>query len=154
MKKQVSTNDFEALMSLEIKQAYEEVQKDRREGRVRSATKNPEGCAVLMDLCLYVFKVARLNGEHQILAEGITVKRWVWVGHSFTDRFVKIVELVGPRLPDKDSLEELRLVATRVTASGAERLQSVFTKSKIEIYPDADHDRDWRLSQASFSGET
>ena len=145
--------DFEALMSPQIKEAYEEVQKDRREGRVRSAPKNLEGCSLLMDLCLYVFKVALLNGEHQILADGINVKRWVWVGHTFTDRFVKMVEIVGPRLPDKDSLEELRLVATRVTASGAERLRRVFTKSKIVIYPDADYDRDWRLSQASFSSE-
>jgi hypothetical protein len=150
MKKQAPQH-FHDVMSSEIRKAFEEVLQDRREGKHRPAPRDAKSCHSLEDLCRYVFKVARLDGEYQMLMVGPTLKRWVWHGHTFTDRFVNVVQAVVPILPDRDQLEELRLVATRVTASGVERLRGIFPKSKVRVYTDEDSDENWQLSQATYS---
>lgn len=138
-------------MSPEIRQAFEEVQQDKREGRRRLPPGKEEECQSMLDLALFVFKLARLDGEYQILMTGPSVKRWVWSGHTFTDRFVTVVEHVTPRLQDRESLEELRLVATRITGAGIQRLRAALPNSKVTVYTDKDSDHDWQLTQASYT---
>ena len=77
--------------------------------------------------------------------------RWVWAGHTFTDRFVKVVEQIAPHVHDRDALEELRLVATRVTPSGLARLRRIFPKSNLTVYSDADSHCDYQLSEAAYT---
>lgn len=138
-------------MSSEIREAFEEVLQDRREGKHRPAPRAAKSCRSLEDLCRYVFKLAGLDGEYQMLMVGPALKRWVWHGHTFTDRFVNVVQEIAPLLPDRDHLEELRLVATRVTARGVERLRGIFPESKVTVYTDEDSDENWQLSQATYS---
>lgn len=137
-------------MSPEIADAFEEVKQDRREGKPKPAPRTAEECRSLEDLCRYIFKLARLNGEHQTLLVGSVVKRWVWFGHTFTDRFVDHVEEAAPFLRDKESLEDFRLVATRVTSAGAVRLRQAFPSSIVAVYGDGEHEKNWQLSQARY----
>jgi hypothetical protein len=156
MKKKISGRDTLHLMSPELKQAFEEVQKERKEGGSKAPPSTERSCTSLDDLCRYIFKLVGLNGDYQMLMVGGLVRTWVWSGRAFNDRCVKVVENVGPSLPDTHALKELRLVATQVTAEGVKRLQAVFPGTKVVVYTEEDHHRNWQLSQASFTepGET
>ena len=151
MKKETAPK-FQDLMSPEIKQAFEEIQKEKREGSYKSPPKTAEDCHSMEDLARYVFKLARLDGEYQMLIAGPSLQRWVWSGHTFTDRFVKVVAEVAPRLPDRDALKEFRLVATRVTSAAVERLRTALPRSTVTVYADEESNKDWQLSQASYMG--
>jgi hypothetical protein len=150
MEKKFTSHTFHNLMTPEIGEAFKEVMQDRREGKPKPAPRTAKECHSLEELCRYVFKLARLNGEHQTLLVDTAVKRWVWFGHTFTDRFVDRVEEAAPFLRDKESLEEFRLVATRVTTAGAARLRKLFPNSKVSEYSDCEHDKNWQLSQAGY----
>jgi hypothetical protein len=78
------------------------------------------------------------------------VRRWVWFGHEFSDRTVRTIRDLAPQVPDLDVLEELRLVNTRVSADGAERLRRLFPNARVTTFLVEDSS-DWTL--AFFNGQ-
>ena len=143
---------FYERMDPDIREALLQVHKDRKEGKLRTPPRNPAACRSLEDLARFVFKLAHLDGDHQMLTEDGKLKRWVWFGHEFRDRLVDVVEQIAPRLRDSEALEELRLVATRVSANGLERLRRILPNASITVYTDQDSDGNWKWSQASYIG--
>jgi len=121
-----------------------------REGPGPQPPRKLSDCQTLADLCRYVCKTVKLDAEYQMLFEGPHVIKWVWFGHSFTDKHVRIVEEALPSINDVEQLQELRLVATKVSANGAEMLRRWLPDAKVAIYTDEDHNNNWELSQASY----
>ena len=127
-----------------------EIERDRKSGKLKDPPRRAADCHSLEDLCHYIFKLAHLDGSYQMLKTEKGIKKWVWFGHDFGDRLVKVVEEVASQIPDKDALEELRLVATRVSKDGVERLRRVFPNAQVRIYTDDDDHNNWELSQANY----
>lgn len=137
-------------MDPEIREALLQIQEDRKSGKLKTPPGKAADCRSLEDLCLYIFKLAHLDGSYQILKTDARVQRWVWFGHEFSDRLVAVVVQVLPQIADRNNLEELRLVATRVTNRGVERLRRAFPKARVRVYSDEEDAKDWQLSQAAY----
>src|SRR6267142_285273 len=135
-------------MDPEIRETLLKVHEDRKACKLKAPPRKAGDCHLLEDLCLYVFKLAHLDGACQILKKDCAVRKWVWFGHEFTDKMVNVVKEIAPQIADKDELEELRLVATRVTENGIQRLRRIFPKSQVKVYTDEDDKKNWQLSQA------
>jgi hypothetical protein len=150
-KKKTDLSPFYGGMDPEIREALLQVQEDRSTGKLKPAPEKATDCHLMEDLCLYVFRLAQLDGSYQMLKTAARLQRWVWFGHDFGDNLVDVVEEVVPQIADKKELKELRLVATRVTPHGIERLRELFPNARVTVYTDEDDKRDWRLSQASYS---
>lgn len=138
-------------MDHEMRKALESILEDEKKGSLPRPPRRAQDCRNVEDLCRYIFKLAKLDGDHQMLIVEGRVKRWVWFGHEFTDRIVKVVEEVSGQISNLSQLEELRLVATRVSAQGYERLRRVIPTATIRIFTDDDDD-DAPWSQASYEG--
>lgn len=137
----------------EIREVLQQIDREKREGRIKAPPRRPVDVKNLEDLCRYVFKLAHLDGDYQMRIEAGVVKRWVWFGHDFRDKMVRVVEEIAPRLSDTNGLEELRLVATRITDIGVERLRRIFPRTRVTRYSDEDDRDNWQWSQASYMGE-
>jgi hypothetical protein len=149
-KKKKELSPFYEGMDPEIREAILQVQEDRKAGKLKDPPRKATDCRSLEDLCLYVFKLAHLSGSYQMLKTDAGVERWVWFGHDFGDRLVRVVEEVAPQIPNKDELKELRLVATRVTDKGVGRLRRVFPNAEVTVYTDEHDKKNWQLSQAAY----
>lgn len=151
IKKKRELSPFYDGMDPEIREALLEIQADRKAGKLKAVPRKASDCHTVEDLCFYVFKLAQLDGSCQMLNTAAGVERWVWMGREFNDRLVSIVEEVASKISNKDELKELRLVATQVTANGAQRLRCVFPKAKVNEYTAEDDKRNWQLSQAAYN---
>lgn len=133
----------------ELRIVAEDYLKQKKEGKIGKRLRKSD-CRCLKDLCLLIFQKAQLNGEHQMLEKDEFVKIWVWVGHDFRDKLVDVVEEIAPQLSDGSELVELRLVATRVSNNGVQRLRRVFPNAEVTVYSDEEDRANWQLSQASY----
>ncbi len=134
----------------EIRDLVRSIEAARRKGLIKDPPRSRKAVRSLEDMCRYVFKLAQLDGDYQMLIENDKVRRWVWFGHEFSDRTVRTIRDLTPQVPDLNVLEELRLVNTRVSADGAERLRRVFPNARVTTFLVEDSS-DWTL--AFFDGQ-
>jgi hypothetical protein len=134
----------------EIRDLLRRIDAAKRKGLIKDPPRSRKAVRSLEDLCRYVFKLTHLSGTYQMLIEENRVRRWVWEGHDFSDKTVHTVRDLAPQVPDLEMLEELRLVNTRVSADGAERLRRLFPSTRITTYLMEDGS-DWGL--AFFNGQ-
>lgn len=132
----------------EMAEDYKNYLKKKKAGLFKTPKKHE--CKRLKDLCLLVFKKVHLNGECQMLEQDGFIKTWVWNGYEFRDKLIDLVEETVPQLSDTDELDELRLVATKVSKDGVERLHRIFPNAEINCYSVDDDHADWRVSQAKY----
>lgn len=139
----------------EIDAVIAEIQEEEKAGVFRRPPKHKTKSQILSveDLCKYVFRKVHLDGNYQVRFADEHVRTWVWNGYDYTDRIVDLVEQVADQVTDKDLLEELRLVATKVTAKGIDRLRRVFPMARVSVFTDEQSDANWRWSQAHYNGQ-
>ena len=76
--------------------------------------------------------------------------RWaIQVGPDFTDNTVELLERLSRRLGPGTDLTELRLIGTRVSEGGLQRLQRLFPNAKISKYSWEDAERNPQLGHAN-----
>ena len=98
---------FDEVTDPELRELILQIQEDRRTGKIKEPPPMAAACHSMEDLCLYIFKLAHLDGSYQMLKTDTGIQRWVWFGHDFGDKFVKIVEKVLPQIKNSEELKEL-----------------------------------------------
>ncbi len=124
----------------EMDEVIRQVNQDRLDGKIKDPPRRKTDCKTLEDLCMYVCEKAHIQWSNCIRkSKDGRITRWCWFGHEFRDKHVAITEEIGHQIPDRDSLKELQLEATRVSANGAERLRRIFPGARIVVYTEEDY---------------
>jgi hypothetical protein len=125
-----------------------EIKRERKSGAIRDAPQTLDRCADWRDGWLYIFQSASLHPADFLRVEDGRVTCVVLVGGSFGDQSIGIAEEIAARLGPDEDLLELRLVATRVTESGAERMRRVIPRAQINTFTGADREGNPRVAYA------
>lgn len=133
-----------------VRELGEKIIEARAKGLIKDPPKRAGDIKSMEDLCLYVFKLMQFNGEYQFRIINDMVTVWVWCGHEFRDSLIDKIEKILPQAAGKEALRELRLVDTRISASGLERLKRLFPGTNVTVYLPEDNP-DWEL--AYYSGQ-
>jgi hypothetical protein len=90
-----------------------------------------------------------LDYRQHLRWEGETVRCAIQVGPDFNDSTVEVLERLSTRLGPGPDLAELRLIGTRVSDHGLQRLQRLFPNAKIARYSWEDAERNPQLGHAN-----
>jgi hypothetical protein len=135
----------------DLRKIYYEILEEKRAGTYWEPPRSKKACKTLEDIWHYVGKLAHLDSRQMVLVENGAVKRVVWSGGEFNDKKVNIVEEILPMVQPENGLEEIRLVATRVSSAGVDRLCRLFPRARVTIFTEEDlFTGDCRLTSASF----
>ena len=114
-----------------IKQGYED-------GTVRDQPWRWDQCKSWLDGWLYVYRRCCLDYSRHLAWKDEQVFCSVWIGPDFNDHVIDWLERFSSRFGIDTALRELRLIGTRVSPSGIERLHKLFPNVKITMYSWAD----------------
>jgi hypothetical protein len=122
----------------EMREIMEDIAADYLAGRIKEPPRRKQDCKSFEDACRYIFKTAHLDPDNSMVVEGKCVVRMDWFGREFSDKQVGVLEEFLARGLNSAGFIELRLISTRVTAEGAERLRRVLPRSKVSVVLDGD----------------
>jgi hypothetical protein len=83
----------------------------------------------------YLFKKARLWPEYKMSPREGEVRRVVLFSDAFNDKTVKLLEQIPGVKSCCSSLQEMRLVCTKITPEGVARMKQLFSNSEVNVVP-------------------
>jgi hypothetical protein len=110
-----------------IKQGYE----DRT---IRDQPWRWDQCKSWLDGWLYVYRRCYLDYSQHLAWKDEQVFCSVWVGPDFNDGVIDWLERFHSRFGVDTALAELRLIGTRVSFDGLDRLRKLFPDAKLKTY--------------------
>lgn len=91
-------------------------------------------CRSWKEAWIYVFHRASRAHRDYLKSEGENVTCVVLVGRNFDDDIVNILGKIADRIGVNNDVKEMRLIGTRITPLGIERLKNILPKAGIECY--------------------
>lgn len=126
----------------------QQVKEDYAAGRSRHQPWRWDQCHSWLEAWLYVYRRVRLDYHQHMFWEGERVRCVVWSGVDFNDKVLPLLDRFRRRFGVHSDLEELRLISTRVTPGGVERLRKLFPNAEVTSYSRDDEKNHPRLSFA------
>ncbi len=147
-------NDFELLQRIaaaypQLADTAERIRNRYETGQYRLQPWRWDQCKSWLDAWLYVFRRCDLDYSQHLAWKGEEAVCAVFYGHEFNDRVVDWLERFRRRFGVDDSLRELRLIETRISPQGIQRLTGLFPAAKISTYSFAEADANPGLNHAS-----
>lgn len=118
----------------EMAEMVQEIRNDYASGRSREQPWRWDQCRSWLDGWLYIYRRVCLDYHQHLRWEGEKVRCAIQVGPDFNDKTVEWLERLSTRLGPGADLAELRLIGTRVSEDGLQRLHRLFPNAKIGRY--------------------
>lgn len=115
----------------EVAEIIEKIKRDRAAGASRYMPWSHRECRDWRDAWLYSFRRGHLNASRHMRLENNSVTHVVWIREDFSDKLIGSLEKIAERLGPDRNLIELRLIRTRVTSQGIERLKAILPNASI-----------------------
>jgi hypothetical protein len=147
------TKDFDFLQMVAdsdpgMAEIVQEIRRDYATGRLRHQPWRWDQCHSWLDAWLYIYRRVCLDYEAHLMWEDDRVRCAVQIGPDFNDKTVDLLERLADRLGAGLDLQELRLIGTRVTDRGLQRLERLFPNARIARYSWEDCDTHPEISYA------
>jgi hypothetical protein len=117
-------------------------------GRLRDQPWRWDQCHSWLEGWLYIYRRVSNPYRDQLRWENEQVKCAVLLGSDINDKTVGLLERLAGRLGPGLDLQELRLIGTRTTDGGLERLNRLFPNATISRYSWKDHDANPQIGYA------
>ena len=138
---------------LEMREIIENVAADAYAGKLKEPPRRKQDCKSFYDACCYIFKTTDINANDSMLVVNGVVERMDWFGREFSDKHVDLLQEFVENWLSPRGLVEIRLISTRVTSEGLERLRRLLPHVHITVVLDGDNYSDLRSPEEN-SGES
>jgi hypothetical protein len=126
---------------------FDRMEADMAAGLIIDTPRTYKDCHSWREAWAYIFHRGWSAEGHHLKLEGDKVTCAVWVGLEFTDKLVVALEKIASRIGVNNDLIEMRLVGTRVTSKGAEKLKKILPKAIISFYTREETKKDPQISR-------
>ena len=91
-------------------------------------------CRSWREAWIYIFHRARVEHSYYLKSDGGKVTCVVWPKADFNDELINSLRKIADRMGVNNDVNEMRLIGTRVTPLGIEKLKNILPKASIECY--------------------
>lgn len=118
----------------ETAEIFARIEADKAAGLIIDTPRTYKHCRSWREAWVYIFHRGCLAEGHHLKLEENKVTCTIWVGLEFKDKLVDVLEKIAGRIGINNDLVEMRLIGTRVTAKGLEKLKKILPKATINFY--------------------
>ena len=129
----------------ELAETVARIKADKTAGITIDAPLTYRGCRNWREAWVYIFHCARHESSSHLKRYGEKITCVVWIGVEFKDKLVDALEKIAARIGVNNDLTELRLIDTRVTIKGIERLKKILPKATIKVYTREEAKKDKKI---------